>query len=170
MIGMVWAQTPGGVIAADGELPWDVPEDLQHFRDIVSGRPVIVGRPTWESMPPAWRRKRAARSVVLTRSADWRPEADEDAERASSMADALALLAEEEATGDVWIMGGGEVYVLGAEVADLLVISEIDVPEPDGELTLGPDVTTGWVEEGSESGWRWSSTGTRWRVRRLRRR
>ena len=56
---MVWAQTPGGVIAADGELPWDVPEDFEHFRLTVAGRPVIVGRTTWESMPPRWRENRA---------------------------------------------------------------------------------------------------------------
>lgn len=78
VVGMVWAQTPGGVIAADGDEPWDVPEDFQHFRDTVAGRPVVVGRRTWESMPKPWRRRRAARSVVVTRDPEWAPEVDDD--------------------------------------------------------------------------------------------
>ena len=51
-IGMVWAQTPGGVIASNGDLPWDVPEDFAHFRATVRGHGVIMGRATWDSMPP----------------------------------------------------------------------------------------------------------------------
>ncbi|WP_454300128.1 dihydrofolate reductase [Salana multivorans] len=89
-VGMVWAQTPGGVIAADGHLPWDVPEDFQHFRDTVAGRPVVVGRATWESMPKPWRRRRAARSVVVTRDPEWAPEVDDDALRAGSLTEAVS--------------------------------------------------------------------------------
>lgn len=175
-IGMVWAQTPGGVIAADGELPWDVPEDFEHFRLTVAGRPVIVGRATWESMPPRWRENRVARgdvNVVVTRG-DW---SAPGVAVAHSMAQAVALAqegttAQPASAQEVWVMGGGQIYALGLELADLLVVSEIDVPEPTGELTPSPAWSPlEWVEATPPdvAGWRTSRTGTRWRIRHLRR-
>ena len=175
VVGMVWAQTPGGVIAADGDEPWDVPEDFQHFRDTVAGRPVVVGRRTWESMPKPWRRRRAARSVVVTRDPEWAPEVDDDVLRAGSLTEAVELAAAGEPPADeVWIMGGGQVYALGIALADLLVVSEIEVPEPspDADLTLGPAVDPAvWAEATPPevAGWRTARTGTRWRIRHYRR-
>lgn len=182
---MVWAQTPGGVIAAGGELPWDVPEDFEHFRATVAGRPVIAGRATWESMPPRWRANRAARgdrSVVVTRDASWgtSPEAA-GTEVAHSMAAAVALLGErdghdgepgtDQGVTDIWVMGGGQIYSLGMAFADVLLVTEIDVPEPTGALTLAPGIDADQWQEDTPSdlgAWRTSRTGTRWRVRRLR--
>lgn len=164
---MVWAQTPGGTIASDGDLPWDVPEDFAHFRETVRGHGVIMGRATWDSMPPRMRPMPHSRSVVLTRDPSW---SAPGAEVVTTLADGVALLADED---EVWIMGGGQVYALGAAVADLLVVSEIDVPEPTGEVltpapAIDPEV---WIERTPPevAGWRTSSTGTRWRVLHLHR-
>ena len=52
-LALVWAQTPTGVIGRDGTLPWHVPEDMAHFRELTRGHPVIMGRATWESLPAA---------------------------------------------------------------------------------------------------------------------
>lgn len=168
-LGSVWAQTPAGVIASGGELPWDVPEDFAHFRATVKGHPIIVGRATWDSMPPAWRRNRTATSVVITRG-ELDPEPGVAVAR--SMAHAVDLLAAEP-DPERWIIGGGQIYALGMAVADLLVVSEIDVPEPAGELTLAPSIDADtWREDtpADVAGWRTSTTGTRWRIRHYRRR
>jgi dihydrofolate reductase len=50
-IGLVWAQTPAGVIGKDGDMPWHLPEDLKHFTRVTTGHPVIMGRKTWLSFP-----------------------------------------------------------------------------------------------------------------------
>lgn len=168
-LGSVWAQTPGGVIAADGELPWDVPEDFAHFRATVKGHPIIVGRATWESMPPRWRANRSAISVVLSRG-PLPPE--EGVVGATSMTDAIAIMADHP-DPERWIIGGGQIYALGMAVADLLVVSEIDVPEPTGSLTRAPEIDpVTWAEAtpGDVGHWRPSITGTRWRIRHYRRR
>ncbi|WP_235866150.1 dihydrofolate reductase [Serinibacter arcticus] len=163
---MVWAQTPGGTIASDGDLPWDVPEDFAHFRATVRGHAVVMGRATWDSMPPAMRPMPHSRSVVLTRDGTFEAPGGEVV---GSLEEALTLLADEP---QVWIMGGGQVYAAGMAVADLLVVSEIDVPEPTGDvLTPAPAIDAGWVQDTPEdvAGWRTSSTGTRWRVLHHRR-
>lgn len=174
-VGMVWAQTPGGAIAADGDLPWDVPEDFQHFRETVAGRPVVAGRATWESMPRAWRERRTAPSVVVTRDPAWRADDGDDALRAGSIVAAVERAAREAPGEAVWIMGGGQVYALGIAVAGLLVMSEIDVPEPGpgAVITPAPFIDPAvWVETtpADTAGWRTSRTGTRWRIRCYRRR
>ena len=50
-IGLVWAQTPAGVIGKNGDMPWNLPEDLKHFTRVTTGHPVIMGRKTWLSFP-----------------------------------------------------------------------------------------------------------------------
>lgn len=50
-LGAIWAQTSAGVIGRDGTMPWYAPEDLTHFKAVTLGKPVIMGRRTWESIP-----------------------------------------------------------------------------------------------------------------------
>lgn len=175
MLGSVWAQTPGGVIAARGELPWSVPEDFAHFRATVVGHPVIVGRATWESMPAPWRAARGRRgdaSIVLTRDPTWAGAGQDGAQVATSIEQAVARVAGQ----DAWVMGGGQVYALAMDHAAILLVSEIDVPEPvasASELTLAPRIDPElWRQDTSAelAGWRTSTTGTAWRIRRYRRR
>ena len=54
-VGLVWAQTSGGVIGKDGAMPWNLPEDLAHFSRLTKGHPVIMGRKTWLSFPAKYR-------------------------------------------------------------------------------------------------------------------
>src|SRR5699024_10124596 len=51
VLGMIWAQSLDGVIGLDGTMPWDVPEDLQHFKQMTMGQVLIMGRRTWSSFP-----------------------------------------------------------------------------------------------------------------------
>src|SRR5699024_8322078 len=67
-VGMIWAQARGGVIGAGGTMPWHLPEDLAHFRRITTGRPVVMGRRTYEPFPPRIRPLPGRTTVVTTRS------------------------------------------------------------------------------------------------------
>ena len=53
-LGAIWAQTDAGIIGRDGTMPWRAPEDLAHFKTVTVGKPVIMGRRTWESFPPSF--------------------------------------------------------------------------------------------------------------------
>ena len=73
-VGLVWAQSRDGVVGADGSIPWRIPEDLAHFRALTSGSTVVMGRRTWESLPPRFRplpgrRERRPLAVVVVRRA-----------------------------------------------------------------------------------------------------
>ena len=161
-VGLVWAEAEGGVIGADGGMPWHVPEDLAHFRAVTIGSPVIMGRRTWESFPDRFRPLPDRRNIVVTRNADW---AADGAERASSLDAALALAAEGEPEW-VWIIGGGALLREGIDRADRLEVTELDL-RVDGD-TFAPD-RTGWhaVAVDPSDGWRTSSRGIRYRFLRL---
>src|SRR5699024_1639276 len=73
-LGMIWAQAHGGVIGAGGAMPWHLPEDLAHFKATTAGHPVIMGRATWDSLPPRFRPLPGRRNIVVTRDPRWSAE------------------------------------------------------------------------------------------------
>lgn len=120
-IALVAAIARGGVIGLDGGLPWRLPEDMKHFRDVTMGHAVVMGRRTWESMPERFRPLPGRRNVVVTRDPTW---SAEGAERVGSLEEALALLADDE---HVSVIGGGEIFAAALPIADELVLTEIDL-------------------------------------------
>jgi dihydrofolate reductase len=68
VIGLVWAQSANGVIGRDGTLPWHLPEDMARFRALTTGATVLMGRRTWESLPPRFRPLPGRRNLVLSRT------------------------------------------------------------------------------------------------------
>ena len=161
-LGLVWAQARGGVIGADGGLPWHLPEDLARFKALTTGSTVVMGRATWESLPDAFRPLPGRRNVVLSRRPGFLAPG---ATVASSLEQALASVA-----GDVWVIGGASVYRSALPLADLAVVTEIDAAY-DGD-TLAPEPGPDWapVEREPAEGWLESRTGLRYRVTRLARR
>ena len=135
-IGMIWAQARGGVIGAGGTMPWHLPEDLKHFKRTTSGSPVVMGRRTWESFPPRFRPLPGRTNIVITRDDTLDLPS---AVRARSLPEALELAATEAGpTGTTWVIGGGSIYADAIEVAEQLVVTEIDL-EVDGD-TLAPRI------------------------------
>ena len=130
-IALVAAVARGGVIGRDGGLPWQLPEDMAHFRDVTRGHPVVMGRRTWESLPERFRPLPERRNVVVTRNADWHAEG---AERASSLEEAVARLDDDER---VFVIGGAEIYAEALPLADEMFLTEIG-DDVDGD-TLFPD-------------------------------
>jgi dihydrofolate reductase len=119
-ISLVAAVARGGVIGRDGGIPWRLPEDLARFKKLTVGHAVVMGRRTWDSLPDRLRPLPGRRNVVVTRNPQW---SAEGAERASSVEDALELLAAEER---VFVIGGAEIYAAALRYADELVLTELD--------------------------------------------
>ncbi|HJC61540.1 MAG TPA: dihydrofolate reductase [Candidatus Dietzia intestinigallinarum] len=122
MVRMVWAQARGGVIGDGRDMPWHIPEDLAFFKQATLGRPVVMGRVTWESIPGRFRPLPGRRNIVCTRDPDW---SAEGAERAGSVAEALEM-----AGPDAAVMGGGQIYAAAIDAADECLVTEIDADVP----------------------------------------
>jgi dihydrofolate reductase len=120
-LAIVAALARGGVIGRCGGIPWRISEDSRRFRDLTMGHPVVMGRRTWESLPERFRPLPGRRNIVVTRNRAWRAEG---AERAGSLEEALAPLAEEP---HVFVVGGGELYAEALPLADRLLLTEIDI-------------------------------------------
>jgi dihydrofolate reductase len=152
-VGLIWAEAHDRVIGADGGMPWDVPEDLAHFREVTMGCPVIMGRRTWESFPERFRPLPGRRNIVVTRNESW---AADGAERAASLDAALDLAAD---AGTVWVIGGGQLYRDAIARADVLEVTQLDLPVA-GD-THAPE--TGEWRTAAAGDWALSRTGIRYR-------
>lgn len=123
-LGAIWAQTIDGVIGRNGTMPWRVPEDLQHFKEVTAGKPVIMGRRTWESLPEPYKPLPGRVNIIVSRSVDtvevrggaiWTPSLDaalEEAYKAQQTASTNTL-------ADAWIIGGGALYAEALTREDL---------------------------------------------------
>lgn len=163
-IGLIWAEARGGVIGAGGGMPWHVPEDLEHFKQLTGGAPVVMGRTTWESLPERFRPLPGRRNIVVTRQAGW---SDEGAEVAGSVDEALELAASDASAADtVWVIGGAEVFAAVMDRADRLEVTELDLAV-EGD-TFGPAVDGSWqvADVDPPAGWHTSRSGIRYRFLR----
>ena len=139
---LIFARSRNGVIGVGGGLPWHLPEDLAHFKRTTLGCPVIMGRKTWDSLPPKFRPLPGRANVVVTRQADWQAAG---ALRAESLERAVQLCGDAE---HVWVIGGAQLYALALPLATTAVVTEIDT-ELEGDAfapTFGPN----WTETARE--------------------
>jgi len=120
-INLIFARAANGVIGVNGTMPWHLPEDLAHFKQTTGGSPVIMGRKTWDSLPPRFRPLPGRRNIVVTRQDDWNTEG---AQRAGDLQEALSLC-EESQVPDVWIIGGAQIYAEAEPLAQRAVVTEI---------------------------------------------
>jgi len=114
------------VIGKDNQLIWNIPEDMAHFKALTAGHTVLMGRKTWESLPPRFRPLPGRRNIVVSRQADY---AAPGAELANSLEEGLALAATNET---VFIIGGAEIYRQAMPLADRLEITEVEL-SPEGD-------------------------------------
>ncbi|AVG16019.1 diacylglycerol kinase [Chromobacterium vaccinii] len=116
MLTLVAAMAANRTIGVDNQLPWRLPEDLKHFKATTLGKPVIMGRKTWDSIG---RPLPGRRNIVVTRQADWRADG---AEAAHSLEEALALAG---AVEEACLIGGADLYRQALALADRLCLTEI---------------------------------------------
>jgi dihydrofolate reductase len=119
-ISFVVALDQDRVIGLDGALPWRLPDDMKRFREITMGHPVLMGRKTYESLPPRFRPLPGRKNIILTRQTDY------DAPGCvvvNSAAEALQVVAEEE---ELMIIGGAQLYEAFFDVADRLYVTFVE--------------------------------------------
>lgn len=169
-IGLIWAQTSGGVIGKDGGMPWHVPEDLKHFSKLTTGHPVIMGRKTWESFPERYRPLPGRTNIVVTRQKDWAQSPEASGAVVVRSLDE-ALLESQFAPGGqkVWIIGGGEIFRQSMEIANIAVVTIID-SESTGD-TFAPELDENWTFDTMvpTQGWLTAKNGTNYRFTSWRR-
>ena len=102
-------------IGVDNQLPWHLPEDLAHFKRVTLGKPIIMGRKTFDSIGRPLPKRR---NIVITRNRDW---SHEGVETAGSLDEAIRLLNGEAAS----IIGGAQVFTEAMAVATSMIVTEI---------------------------------------------
>jgi dihydrofolate reductase len=152
-VGLIWAQSPSGVIGRAGGIPWQLPEDQARFKELTFGHTVVMGRLTWESLPAKVRPLPGRRNVVVTRQADYM------AEGATVVGALDAALTDDE----TWVIGGEEIYALALPAATRCEVTEVDIDlrREDGDA-VAPVLDESWVGTAGE----WlssSSSGLRYR-------
>jgi len=140
---LMYARARNGVIGRDNTLPWHLPEDLAHFKRLTLGCPVIMGRKTWDSLPPKFRPLPGRSNIVITRQTDWH---SLGAIPAHGLDAALSLCAQAE---HVWVIGGAQIYAQALPLATTVEVTEIDA-DFDGDA-YAPALGAQWHEHQRES-------------------
>ncbi|WP_328991047.1 dihydrofolate reductase [Kribbella sp. NBC_01245] len=137
---LIAAVGSNGVIGRDNDLPFRIREDLQRFKRLTLGHTLVMGRKTYDSIG---RPLPGRRTVVVTRQSDW---STPGVEVAHSLDDALKL-----ADGnDLYVAGGGEIYLQALPHADRLELTEVD-QAPEGDVTFPVFDRTAWTETAREA-------------------
>ncbi|MHA7820520.1 MAG: dihydrofolate reductase [Erythrobacter sp.] len=116
---LIYARAANGAIGFENRLPWHLPADLKRFKALTMGKPMIMGRKTFESLPGLLPGRR---HIVLTRRERW----DSDgSEPARSVEEALALAARDNDTGEIAVVGGSAIYDVFRPLAHRIEVTEI---------------------------------------------
>lgn len=119
MISMIAAVSASGVIGAGGGIPWNIPEDMAHFREVTTGSPVIMGRRTFESIG---RPLPGRYNIVVTSGSV-------PAESAASLEEAIDKAQKAADSGkwrsEIFLIGGGRIYAEGMGIADRIYLTEL---------------------------------------------
>jgi len=140
---LVVAAARNGVIGIDGRLPWHLPADLRRFKALTMGKPMIMGRKTFDSLPGLLAGRR---HIVLTRDAAWRADG---AEAVPGLPQALAAAGPDGAAVEAMVIGGAEIFALALPLATRIELTEVDADIP-GDTHL-PPLGAGWRETAREA-------------------
>ncbi|WP_260581465.1 dihydrofolate reductase [Sphingopyxis sp. PET50] len=138
-ITLIIARAANGVIGANGRMPWHLPADLRRFKQLTMGRPMIMGRKTFDSLPAILEGRR---HIVLTRDRAWQ---EDGAEPAASVEQALRLAN----APQVMVIGGAEIYAMFLGQADRIELTEVAL-EPAGDTAIPYPDPADWQEAARE--------------------
>ncbi|HXR95513.1 MAG TPA: dihydrofolate reductase [Rhizomicrobium sp.] len=120
MITLILAMADNGVIGSNGAIPWRISDDLKRFKQLTAGKPVVMGRKTWDSLPKKPLADRT--NIVVTRQPGW---ASDGAIAASSLKDALVKAGQ---VAEVMVIGGAEIYRAALPRAQRIELTEVHQP------------------------------------------
>ena len=149
---LVAAVAKNGVIGSHNALPWYIPEDLKHFKDVTMGKPCLMGKNSFDSIMVKLGKPLPGRlNVVLTRQTDWT--APEGVLVFHTLDEALEALKDKE---EIMVTGGGQIYKQTIDQADRLILTEID-KEIDGDVLFPEYDKSQWqkIAEEKRDGFSW---------------
>ena len=135
---LIYARASNGVIGRDGSLPWHIPADLKHFKALTLGKPMIMGRKTFDSLPGLLPGRR---HIVLTRNPEWSANGAEVARNADQALDIAG-------PGQVAVIGGADVFSLFTDRAERIELTEVHADVP-GDVHM-PQHGSEWREVARE--------------------
>ena len=143
MLSLVLARAENGVIGRAGGLPWRIPDDMRRFKALTMGKPCIMGRKTWDSLPKKPLPGRT--NIVVTRDESFRAEGGTVTR---SLDNAIAQ-AEQENPDEIMIIGGAEIYRAALPLANRIHLTEVHGAF-DGDVVMPPFDPAEWTEVARE--------------------
>jgi dihydrofolate reductase len=141
-LSIIVAAAKNGVIGSDNALPWHLPEDLKYFKRVTMGKPVVMGRKTYESIG---RPLPGRTNIVITRNPQWQadgvlavPSLDMALEKAQS-------LAVEDGADELFVIGGEQIYRLAVDQCDRIYLTRVDA-EVEGDAFFAEPAASQWRE------------------------
>jgi dihydrofolate reductase len=145
---LVAAVANNGVIGRDGTLPWRLASDMKRFKAATMGKPLLMGRKTWDSLPKKPLPGRP--NLVISRDLNFRAEGGFTFTKLDALLAAGAAMAQESGAEEVCVIGGSLLYAETLPLADRLVLTEVDLA-PEGDAVF-PALDSGdWIEVSREA-------------------
>lgn len=145
-VALIWAMSRNRVIGRNNALPWHLSEDLRYFKRVTFGKPVIMGRKTWESIG---RPLPGRTNIVVTRDENFQAEGVKvvhSLEQAIALAENIAFL---DGVDEAIVMGGAEIYALALPSAQRLYLTQIHA-EVEGDASFPELDLSAWQEVARE--------------------
>lgn len=145
-LALIWAMSRNRTIGRNNSLPWHLSEDLKYFKRVTMGKPIIMGRKTWESIG---RPLPGRCNIVITTDPNYRAEGIKvvgSLEEAISLADSVGLI---DGAEEAVVIGGAQIYALALPMADRLYMTQVHA-EVEGDAFFPQFDLTQWHELGRE--------------------
>ncbi|GAA5315856.1 MAG: dihydrofolate reductase [Candidatus Pelagadaptatus aseana] len=141
-LALIVAQSSNRVIGIENQLPWHLPEDLKYFKSVTLGKPVIMGRKTYDSIG---RPLPGRKNIVITRQPDWQADG---VVAVNDLASAVTMAREEagrQGVAEVMVIGGAQIYAEALPMAQRIYVTRVDV-ELEGDAFFPPLSEADWLE------------------------
>jgi len=145
-LALIWAMSRNRTIGRNNALPWHLSEDLKYFKRVTMGKPVIMGRKTWESIG---RPLPGRTNIVITRDSKFTApgiKVVHSLDAAKALAESIALI---DGADEAIVMGGAQIYELALPMADRLYLTQVHA-EVEGDAHFPLFDLTQWEELGRE--------------------
>ena len=136
---MIAAMASNRVIGIDNRLPWRLPADLRHFKAMTLGKPVIMGRKTWDSLG---RPLPGRLNLVVSRQSDLQLEGAEVLPSLAAAIERASVWAREQGVSELMLIGGAELYRQAQPLASRLYLTRVQL-EPAGDAWF-PELDASW--------------------------
>ncbi len=143
-LSIIVAVAKNGAIGKGNDLPWRLPADLQYFKKVTLGKPVIMGRKTFDSIGKPLPGRL---NIVVSRQASWLAEG---VESVTSFEEALKIASNQDNVDEIMLIGGAQLYKAGMPFVDKLYVTEVDI-EVDGDAFFPGISPEDWREISRES-------------------